>query len=122
MSKILLVDDEPGLLLFIARLIKANGHDALTATDGVEALKIVKETEVDLVLTDLRMPRMDGMTLLREIKALKPTMPVILLTAYASAETELESKKIGAYEYRSKPFNVDKLLDTINNALQERKI
>ena len=122
MSKILLVDDEPGLLLFIARLIKANGHDALTATDGVEALKIVKETEVDLVLTDLRMPRMDGMTLLREIKALKPTMPVILLTAYASAETELESKEIGAYEYRSKPFNVDKILDTINNALQERKI
>ena len=119
---VLTIDDDQAVRESLANFLEDFGYNVLQAEDGEHGLEVFAAEHPDLILVDLRMPRMDGMTLLREIKALKPTMPVILLTAYASAETELESKKIGAYEYRSKPFNVDKLLDTINNALQERKI
>ncbi len=121
MAKILIVDDEPGLLMFIQRFLKANGHDAVTAEDGMVALDMVRKTEIDLIISDLRMPRMDGMTLLREVKALKPEIPVIMLTAYASDETAIESKRIGVFEYRSKPFNAEKLLETIEDALAAAK-
>ncbi|HOE61236.1 MAG TPA: response regulator [Kiritimatiellia bacterium] len=121
MARILIVDDEPGLLMFFQRLLNTNGYDVVVAEDGVTALDVIRKTEIDLIISDLRMPRMDGMTLLREVKAIKPDIPVIILTAYASDETAIESKRIGVFEYRSKPFNAEKLLDTIENALGAAK-
>ena len=117
MAKILIVDDEPGILEFLRNMFQADGYEAVIALNGEAAIEAVKNGTVDLVITDLRMPEMDGMELLRELKKLKPSMPVIMLTAYASDETALEAKKLGVFTYISKPFNVTGLLGIVKRAL-----
>ncbi len=121
MVKILVVDDEARILLLLQSLLKANGYEAATAKDGLQALDLLKKEAFDIVITDLRMAPMDGMTLFREIKALFPNMPVILLTAYASVETAIEAMKSGAFDYLSKPFKVDEMLATIKRAEDQLK-
>jgi len=116
MSKILIVDDEPRILLLMKSLLKANGHEVTTTGDGASALEIVKKGEIDIVVTDLRMQPMDGMALFREITAFNPGIPVILLTAYASVETAIEAMKKGIFDYLTKPFKVDDLLACLKRA------
>lgn len=116
MTKILIVDDEARILLLLQSLLKANGFDAATARDGNQALELLKKNTFDLVISDLRMSPMDGMTLFHEIKTIFPAMPVILLTAYASVETAIEAMKSGAFDYLTKPFKVDEMLETVRRA------
>jgi DNA-binding NtrC family response regulator len=116
MTKILIVDDEARILLLLQSLLKANGYDAVTAKDGQQALDLLKRDAFDIVISDLRMSPMDGMTLFREIKTVSPSLPVILLTAYASVETAIEAMKTGAFDYLTKPFKVDEMLATIHRA------
>ena len=120
MTKILIVDDEPRILLLMKSLLKANGFEVETAKDGPAALEIVKAGGVQIVVTDLRMSPMDGMRLFREIKAFDPSVPVILLTAYASVETAIEAMKSGIFDYLTKPFKVDEMLACLKRA--EEKI
>lgn len=98
-------------------LLKAQGYEAVTAKDGVEALELVNRNAFDLVITDLSMAHMDGMTLFLKIKALYPTLPVILLTAYASVETAFEAMNNGIFDYMTKPFKVDEMLATVKRAI-----
>jgi len=121
MTKILIVDDEARILLLLQSLLKANGYEAATAKDGPQALELLNHGAFDLVISDLRMSPMDGMTLFREIKTLFPSMPVILLTAYASVETAIEAMKNGAFDYLTKPFKVDELLATVRRAEERLK-
>ncbi|HRU70396.1 MAG TPA: sigma-54 dependent transcriptional regulator, partial [Kiritimatiellia bacterium] len=121
MPKILIVDDEARILLLLQSLLKANGYDAVTAKDGSSALETVRNGDYDLVITDLRMSPMDGLTLFKEIKVLRPELPVILLTAYASVETAIEAMKNGAFDYLSKPFKVDEMLDTVKRAIESSR-
>ena len=121
MTKILIVDDEARILLLLQSLLKANGYEAVTAKDGQQALDALKRETFDLVISDLRMSPMDGMTLFREIKTLSPAMPIILLTAYASVETAIEAMKNGAFDYLTKPFKVDEMLATIRRAEEHLK-
>jgi len=121
MPKILIVDDEARILLLLQSLLKANGYETVTAKDGSSALDAIKTEDFDLVISDLRMAPMDGLTLFKEIKALQPTLPVILLTAYASVETAIEALKNGAFDYLSKPFKVDEMLDTVRRAIESSK-
>lgn len=121
MPKILIVDDEARILLLLQSLLKANGYETVTAKDGSSALDAIKTDDFDLVISDLRMAPMDGLTLFKEIKALQPTLPVILLTAYASVETAIEALKNGAFDYLSKPFKVDEMLDTVRRAIESSK-
>ena len=120
MTKILIVDDEPRILLLMKSLLKANGFEVETAKDGPAALEIVKGGEIQIVVTDLRMSPMDGMSLFKEVKALYPSMPVILLTAYASVETAIEAMKSGIFDYLTKPFKVDDMVACLRRA--EEKI
>ena len=121
MPKILIVDDEARILLLLQSLLKANGYDAVTAKDGNSALDAVKNGTFDLVISDLRMSPMDGLTFFKEIKSLQPELPVILLTAYASVETAIEALKNGAFDYLSKPFKVDEMLDTVKRAIESSR-
>ena len=116
MTKVLIVDDEPRILLLMKSLLKANGFDIETAKDGASALEIVRKGGVDIVVTDLRMQPMDGMTLFKEIKSANAEIPVILLTAYASVETAIEAMKIGIFDYLTKPFKVDDMLACLKRA------
>ena len=120
MTKILIVDDEPRILLLMKSLLKTNGYEVETAKDGPSALEIVRAGGIQIVVTDLRMQPMDGMTLFREIQAIEPTMPVILLTAYASVETAIEAMKSGIFDYLTKPFKVNEMIACLKRA--EEKI
>ena len=119
MSKILIVDDETRILLLLQSLLKANGYEVETARDGNAALDIVRKGGVDIAVTDLRMTPMDGMSLFREIKAISPNVPVVLLTAYASVETAIEAMKIGIFDYLTKPFKVDDLIACVKRAEEQ---
>ena len=121
MPKILIVDDEARILLLLQSLLKANGYETVTAKDGSSALDAIKTEDFDLVISDLRMAPMDGLTLFKEIKTLQPALPVILLTAYASVETAIEALKNGAFDYLSKPFKVDEMLDTVKRAIESSR-
>ena len=121
MPKILIVDDEARILLLLQSLLKANGYDVVTAKDGNGALDAIKSDTFDLVITDLRMSPVDGLALLKEINALQPKLPVILLTAYASVETAIDALKNGAFDYLSKPFKVDEMLDIVKRAVESSK-
>ena len=118
MAKILIVDDEARILLLLQSLLKANGYETVTAKDGLEALEQIKKNTFDLIITDLRMSPMDGMSLFREVKTLFSAMPVILLTAYASVETAIEAMKLGAYDYLLKPFKPVQLLAKIQEKIR----
>ena len=116
MAKILIVDDEPRILLLMQGLLRANGYEVEAARDGNAALDIVRKGGVDITVTDLRMAPMDGMTLFREIKAIAPGMPVVLLTAYATVETAIEAMKGGVFDYLTKPFKVDDMIACLKRA------
>ena len=121
MSKVLLVDDEPRILLLLQSLLKTNGYEIETARDGASALAIVNKGGIDITVTDLRMAPMDGMQLFAEIKKVRPGMPVILLTAYASVETAIEAMKEGVFDYLTKPFKVDDILACLQRAEEKVK-
>ncbi len=120
MTKILIVDDEPRILLLMKSLLSANGYGVESAKDGPTALEIVRAGGADIVVTDLRMQPMDGLELFHEIQALNASLPVILLTAYASVETAIEAMKGGVFDYLTKPFKVDEMLACLKRA--EEKI
>ena len=121
MTKILIVDDEPRILLLMKSLLKANGYEVETAKDGPSALEAVRAGGVQIVVTDLRMQPMDGLTLFREIQALDPSIPVVLLTAYASVETAIEAMKGGIFDYLTKPFKVDEMLACLKRAEEKAR-
>ena len=126
MSKVLLVDDEPRILLLLQSLLKTNKYEVETAEvetarDGNAALDLVRAGGIDIMITDLRMTPMDGMTLFQEVHKLHPSMPVILLTAYASVETAIEAMKQGMFDYLTKPFKVDDILACLARAEEKVK-
>ena len=120
MSKILVVDDEQSMRDFLAIMLKREGHDVVTAGNGGDALKAAQVEIFDLVITDVKMPGADGIEVLKTIKDVSPETVVIMITAFATAETAIEAMKLGAYDYIIKPFKVDELKLIINNSLEKR--
>ena len=105
-ARVLVVDDEPSICLLVQRGLARVGIEAITSGDPESALEQLKALPVDVVLTDIRMPGMDGLTLLRRIKTIRPTCEVIVMTAHASDETAQEASRFGALDYLQKPFSV----------------
>ncbi len=116
MAKILIADDDRNVSLLVKHILNENGFETAEATNGLAALELFERQFFGLIITDLRMPAMDGMSFLSEVKKLDPSIPVIVLTAYASAETAIESMKNGAFHFLAKPFKVDELLNTVKYA------
>ncbi len=120
MSKILVVDDEQSLRDFLAIMLKKEGHDVVTAINGTDALKAVHAEIFDLVISDVKMPGVDGIGVLKTVKEISPETVVIMVTAFATAETAVEAMKLGASDYIIKPFKVDELKLIINSSLEKR--
>ncbi len=116
-NTILVVDDEPNYLIVLSELLRDEGFEVYTAPDGREALAIVRDVDLDLVVTDMQMPGMDGMALLEEIKTVNKDLPVVIITAYAEIDKAVAAMQAGAYSYLAKPFSNDELIVTINNAI-----
>ena len=105
METILIVDDEKNYLLVLKELLGEEGYEVITAQSVSEALGIFQETELDLVITDMKMPGMSGMALLSALKEKDLHLPVIMMTAYGTVEKAVEAMKKGAYDYIVKPFD-----------------
>ena len=117
MARILIVDDEAQILKMLAFMLCFDGHEPMPAPDGLAALKLLAEQPIDLMITDLRMAPMGGLDLFRNARARFPDLPVIILSAFASAETEREALRFGVFAYLFKPFKPDELFLTVRRAL-----
>ncbi|MDH4100918.1 MAG: sigma-54 dependent transcriptional regulator [Nitrospirota bacterium] len=120
MSKILIVDDERSMRDLLLIMLKREGYDVTVAETGEEALAALKREIFDLVITDIKMPRITGLDILKAVKEVSPDTLVIMITAFASAETAVEAMKIGAYDYITKPFKVDEIKLVIKNAIEKK--
>lgn len=119
---ILAVDDSPSMRQMVGQTLRAAGYDVIEAADGVEALEKAKDRVVDVVITDVNMPNMDGITLVAQLRAL-PTyrlVPLLLLTTESSPERKAQGKQAGATGWMVKPFNPDQLLATLARVLGPR--
>ena len=121
-EKILIAEDNEQFRRLLVFQLKHLGYKAILAADGVEALEKVESESPDLVITDLRMPRMDGTELLHQLKEKWPDIPVIVITAYGSIESAVEAMKAGAVDYIQKPFEQERIRLTIHKALELRQI
>jgi two-component system response regulator PilR (NtrC family) len=122
MARILVVDDDKGIQDLLEIMLTRAGYQVATADDGAAALDVIRKKKFDLVITDLKMPRLDGIDLLKGIKETVPGTAVILLTAFASGETALAAMREGAHDYVEKNFNVDDLLAIVQDALEKKDV
>ncbi len=117
METILIVDDEKNYLTILTAILEEEGFEVLTALSGQEALEIQKTSDVDLVLTDMKMPVMDGIELLEHIKAIDPELPVVMMTAHGTVDKAVEAMQKGAYSYILKPFDNQRLIIYVKKAI-----
>lgn len=122
METILIVDDERNYLLVLEDLLMEEGYQVLTAESGQKALGIAAEHELDAVITDMKMPGMDGITLFESIHGRQPDLPVIMMTAYGTQEKALEAMKKGAFDYIFKPFENEQFKFTIRKAIDHYRL
>ena len=120
--RILIVDDEKAMREFLEIMLRKEGYDAMSMESAAKALEFCKENYADLVITDLKMPGMNGVEFIRALKELDPSLLVIMVTAYASVETAIDAMKAGAYDYFTKPFNIDEVKINIRKALNHRSL
>ena len=117
METILIVDDEKNYLVVLSSFLSEEGYEPITADNAQQALDIVENTDLDLVLTDMKMPSMDGIELLKLIKEKSPDLPVVMMTAYGTVEKAVEAMQLGAFNFVLKPFQNETLKQIIRNAV-----
>ncbi len=123
MARILVADDEEGIRAFVAEALEADGHSVAQAADGREAELRLAERGFDLLISDLKMPRLDGMALLRKVRAEQPEVEIIVLTAYGTVDTAVEAMKLGALDYLQKPIGSPaELRLLVSRALERRSL
>lgn len=122
MSNILIVDDEQSYRQLLSLVFEGDRHQIRTATNGRDAIELIKREPVDVVLTDVRMPDMDGIELLRSAREFQPDIGVILMTAFASVETAREAFKLGADDFIQKPFDVEELKLIVRKTLEKQQL
>jgi two-component system, NtrC family, response regulator PilR len=122
MSSILVVDDEKSLRDFLAIMLEEEGYKVFTAHSADSAVKLIKENIFDLILTDIRMGKSSGINVLESAQKILPDTPVVMMTAYASAETAVDAMKKGAYDYISKPFKIEDVQLIVKNAIEKKNL
>jgi DNA-binding NtrC family response regulator len=119
-KKILVIDDEEIVRTSCNRTLTPEGYEVRLARNGVEGLKILEGETFDLVLTDLKMPDVDGIEVLRKIKEGRPEIEVIIITGYQTVDTAVKAIKLGAFDYIEKPFTPDGLIAAVAKALDHK--
>jgi len=121
-EKILVVDDESLVRDFLREVLKAEDYEVLTAEDGLSALKEVERDGIDLVITDVRMPKLNGIDLLKEVKKRSPSTLVVVITAYGTIENAVEAMKNGACDYITKPLSPEQIKLAIQKVSQHKNL
>ncbi len=124
MPKILIIEDEPAIRRVLAKILSEENkeYEIEEASDGVEGLEKIKKEEYDLVLCDIKMPKLDGMEVLTSSKKIKPEIPLVMISGHGDLETAVNAMKLGAYDYISKPPDLNRLLNTVRNALDKKEL
>lgn len=118
---ILVVDDEQDLCEMLVKIFYEEGYVTDMANSGKDAIKKIREGGVDFVLLDIMMPEMSGIETLQQIKAIRPELPIVMITAYATLKTAQEAMRFGAYDYITKPFNLECIKEVIKHGLEEQQ-
>ncbi|KPK31084.1 MAG: Fis family transcriptional regulator [Nitrospira bacterium SG8_3] len=122
METVLIVDDEKNYLVVLEALLEPEGYEILTASSAEDAVRVIQESDLDLMITDMKMPGTSGMQLLEASKEIKPDLPVIMMTAYGTIEMAVEAMKKRAYDYITKPFQNEELKLTVKKALENYRL
>ena len=120
MPSVLAVDDQPGVIEMLQQLLESSGFDVTVVHNGKDALQLYKDENFDVVMTDIVMEPMDGLTLLAELKKYDPDAIVIMMSGFTTKETAIKALKIGAYDFQEKPFQFKELLLSVRAAVEER--
>ncbi len=121
MLTVLVADDEKSMREFLEIMLSREGYDVVTTASAEEAIEVVTSRSIDLVITDINMPKATGMAVLKSSMEFDPEVPVIMITAFGSADTAVEAMKMGAYDYITKPFKVDEIKLVVSKALERRR-
>ena len=124
MPKILIIEDEAAIRRVLTRILseESSTYQVEEAEDGVQALEKIKNNDYDLVLCDIKMPKMDGVELLEEVKKIKPEIPMVMISGHGDMETAIQTMRLGAFDYISKPPDLNRLLNTVRNALDKKQL
>ena len=121
-ARILVVDDEESIREFLDIMLKKEGYEVTLAEDGRRAQELIKKKTFDMVISDLQMPHMTGVELLKFTKEFNEEIVFMIITAFGTTETAVEAMKLGAYDYITKPFKIDEVSILINNALKNKRL
>ena len=124
MSKILIIEDEEAIRRVLNKILSEenSSYEIFQANDGASGLEMIKKEDFDLVLCDIKMPKMDGIEVLQLIKKIKPDVPIVMISGHGDLETAVSTMRYGAYDYISKPPDLNRLLNTVRNALDRKKL
>ncbi|MEY2868550.1 MAG: hypothetical protein RIR01_1005 [Bacteroidota bacterium] len=124
MSKILIIEDEAAIRRVLAKILSEenDAYQVEEAEDGFSGYEKIKNNDFDLVLCDIKMPKMDGVELLEEVKKIKPEIPMVMISGHGDMETAIQAMRLGAFDYISKPPDLNRLLNTVRNALDRKQL
>jgi two-component system, NtrC family, nitrogen regulation response regulator NtrX len=124
MSKILIIEDEPAIRRVLTKILseESTSYQVDEAEDGLQGFEKIKTTDYDLVLCDIKMPKMDGVELLEAVKKIKPEIPMVMISGHGDMETAIQTMRLGAFDYISKPPDLNRLLNTVRNALDKKQL
>jgi DNA-binding NtrC family response regulator len=124
MSRILIIEDEEAIRRVLVKILSEENasYELFEASDGVSGLNMVKNNNFDLILCDIKMPKMDGVEVLENIKKIKEQIPIVMISGHGDLETAVSTMRLGAYDYISKPPDLNRLLNTVRNALDRQKL
>ncbi len=124
MSKILIIEDEPAIRRVLTKILseESTTYQVEEAEDGLQGFEKIKNNDYDLVLCDIKMPKMDGVELLEAVKKIKPEIPMVMISGHGDMETAIQTMRLGAFDYISKPPDLNRLLNTVRNALDKKQL
>lgn len=124
MSKILIIEDEAAIRRVLTKILseESSTYNVEEAEDGIQGFEKIKNTDYDLVLCDIKMPKMDGVELLEAVKKIKPEIPMVMISGHGDMETAINAMRLGAFDYISKPPDLNRLLNTVRNALDKKQL
>src|SRR6266403_149534 len=121
-GKILLVEDDPAVVMALRRVLSEEGHQVTVEKRGDTGLALARADSFDVVVTDMKLPGLNGLDLVRELHAAKPRLPILLMTAHGTTETAIQATKSGAYDYLLKPFEIPEFIELVEKALASRRL
>jgi two-component system nitrogen regulation response regulator NtrX len=124
MSKILIIEDEAAIRRVLTKILseESETYSVEDVEDGIQGLERIKNNDYDLVLCDIKMPKMDGVELLEAVKKIKPEIPMVMISGHGDMETAIQTMRLGAFDYISKPPDLNRLLNTVRNALDKKQL